>query len=213
MSKDIEDSIMEMMVTDRDNSLLTESQRRFLIDRDQFSSGSWPTKRQRIRDRARDGLLDLALLNSLESSISEEDIGMILGNIEDGQKRRLVARKAIQSLSMICMEAGIDLEAELEEALYMAHSALEEDRIIADVDVSIDVDRRRVVDPMEAWEQFKNGDRTVFDSYVWMLRRQSILNGEVPDLTPIPDYEEMPKELEQPIENLFSRLQEIEEPE
>lgn len=146
--------VLAALYSNRDNALLTESHRNFIQNPDDFAHASSGTKRQRIRDRARHGILDLALLSELEANDRE----LILKNIESPQQRERVVSWALESLFLLATESNVDFEAALETALEWAYEGRWENHVVEDVNVTIDVRRRKIADPDDVLATIQAGN-------------------------------------------------------
>lgn len=154
---------------ERDPGMLTYSQREYLYDPDSVADSSVPMKRQRIRDRVRNALLDFNYLKALQP----KDRKLIFSKFDSDTERRLAVDTVLRFIYMGVREEGsIDFESALEMVVFTAESALDHRQgyEVKNVDVNIDVEKVHIPNQIEAYEKLERGDRLT-DAELGLLAR------------------------------------------
>lgn len=173
-----DEEFMEKMAN-RQNSILTENNRRYLSGNKTYEDeNNEIQERKRIRSRVRNGLMDGL---HLAYGIDERDRRTIFNpNTEKEPQEQVLlgAQHWIQFLYMGVRDVGIDFEQVLSPAIKRA----EQDAGWMNVDVSFNVNRDQAVDTQAAWESYEAGESLSDEQLGALLLSNSLTREQKQDL-------------------------------
>lgn len=177
--------------SDREHSLLTQSQREYLLGDQSSSTSADRKKRQQIRDRIRSGLLDFAILtNNMDARdrrqlFAREQLKGLQTLQPERAFRTDEVRGAIHTLAFLyatLIEMNADFEEYLTEAIAIAHKQiLDSPWDVRDIDVRIldepDWDLERLCEILEKDEELTDRE------YSLLLRLSNVDTGQFLEAT------------------------------